>query len=181
MNKILFLVLLISSVFLACETADRPDKPNRQNSVDEDELIGRYSAQLNASPRTQDEKDQNEILIFLIDSLWDFQKTSSGIYYQIEQAGEGKSPDLQSRVTAHYRGTFLDGRVFDSSFKKGAPLMFSLNGMIEGWKEVIPMLKVGGKGTFIIPSRLAYGEKGFPGLIDPNSVLMFEIELINVR
>ena len=181
MKKIVFFLLPIILLFLTCETAVKPEKADRQNSVDEDELIARYSTQLIANPRTQDEIDQNVILNFLIDSLWDFQKTPSGIFYQIEKAGEGKSPNLQSQVIAHYRGTLLNGKEFDSSIKKGTPLMFSLNGVIQGWQEALPMLKVGGKGAFLIPSRLAYGKTGLPGLIDPNSVLMFEIELINVR
>ena len=124
---------------------------------------------------------QNVILNFLIDSLWDFQRAPSGIYYQIEKVGEGASPTLQSKVTAHYRGTLLSGKEFDSSIKKGAPLMFSMDGVIQGWREALPMLKIGGKGVFIIPSKLAYGKTGLPGLIDPNSVLIFEIELLNVR
>ena len=179
MNKIFLFVFSLNALFLACGSSAQHEKPNRQNSVDEDELIGRYSSQLIAEPRTQDEIDQNVILYFLIDSLWDFQKTPSGIYYQIEKEGEGVSPTLQSRVTAHYRGTLLNGKEFDSSIKKGVPYMFSLNNVIPGWREAIPMLKVGGKGTFIIPSRLAYGKNGFPGLIEPNSVLIFEIEIIN--
>lgn len=168
-------------LFLGCESSIQREKPNYQKAVDEDDVIARYSAQLLADPKTQTEKDRNIILNFLIDSLWDFQSTSSGIYYQIEKTGEGASPLPENTVTVHYRGTFLNGKEFDSSFKKGAPMMSPLDGLIKGWQEAVQLLKPGGKGTFIIPSHLAYGQAGFPGLIEPNTVLVFEIELIKFR
>ncbi len=181
MNKTFLFFLSSAMLFLACENAVQNERSNRQKANNEDEIIGRYSSLLNANPGSQDDIDQNIILNFLIDSLFDFQKTPSGIFYQIEKAGEGEHPTPQSRVTAHYRGTLLDGKEFDSSFKKGAPLMFSLDGVIQGWQEALQMLKPGGKGTFIIPSHLAYGQTGLPGLIQPNTVLMFDIELIKFR
>jgi FKBP-type peptidyl-prolyl cis-trans isomerase len=182
MNKVFLFFVSLTVLFAACETSFQGDgKSSPKKSADEDELIERYSYQLIADPRTQDEIDQNIILNFLIDSLFDFQKTESGIYYQIEKPGEGEHPTIQSSVIAHYRGTLMDGKEFDSSYKKGAPLIFSLDGVIPGWQEALPMLKIGGKGTFIIPSRLAYGKRGYPGLIEPNSVLIFDIELIKIR
>ena len=182
MYKFRFFALLLTVLLGACNASvQSDDKPNRQKAADEDEVIGRYSAQLITNPRTQDEIDQNIILKFLIDSLWDFQKTSSGIYYQIEKEGEGGNPTLQSKVTTHYRGMLLDGTVFDSSYKKGTPLMIPLNRVIPGWQEALQMLKPGGKGTFIIPSSLAYGKRGFSNLIGPDAVLIFEVELIKFR
>jgi FKBP-type peptidyl-prolyl cis-trans isomerase len=181
MNKIFLFVLSSILLFLACGTSVQNEKTKRQKAVDEDEVIGRYSAQLVADPKSQDEIDQNIILNFLIDSLFDFQRTPSGIYYQIEKTGEGAHPTPQSTVTTHYRGTLMDGKEFDSSYRKGTPLMISMNRVIPGWQEALQILKPGGKGTFIIPSRLAYGQAGFPGLIQPNTVLIFEVELINFR
>ncbi len=181
MNKLFLFALSFVIMLSACETSVQSKEPSRKKIVDEDELIGRYSTQLIADPRIQDEIDQNIILYFLIDSLFDFQRTSTGIYYEIETTGEGEHPTIESMVTTHYRGTFLDGREFDSSYRKGTPLMISLGQVIPGWQEALQMLKPGGKGTFIIPSRLAYGTKGYPGLIEPNSVLVFEVELINHR
>ena len=181
MDKIFFFTFSFFILFSACETPVHDEKSSRPKAEDEDEVIGRYSAQLIANPRSQDEIDQNIILNFLIDSLFDFQKTASGIYYQIEKIGEGEHPSPQSRITAHYRGTLLNGKEFDSSLRKGVPLLFSLDGVITGWQEAIQMLKPGGKGTFIIPSRFAYGKNGLPGLIEPNSVLIFDIELLKFR
>jgi len=181
MKNFFLFAISLTLLFSACETSVKNETSNHQKMVDEDEIIGRYSPQLIAEPRTQDEIDQNIILNFLIDSLFDFQRTPSGIYYQIEKVGEGEHPTHQSRITAHYRGTLLDGKEFDSSYKKGAPLMFEIEGVIQGWREALQMLKPGGKGTFIIPSKLAYGKIGYPGLVEPNSVLIFEIELLKFR
>ena len=75
---------------------------------------------------------------------------------------------------------FLDGKVFDSSVDRGQPLNFALGQVISGWQEAIKLLNVGGKGTFIIPSHLAYGAKGYPGLIKPNTVLKFDVELLGL-
>ena len=180
MNKWLLFTAVLT-LFLGCENAVQGERSKLKKGADEDELILKYSAQLIASPRNQDEIDQNIILNFLIDSLFDFQKTASGIYYQIEKEGEGEHPNLESQVTTHYRGTLLNGKEFDSSLKKGYPLMIGLNQVITGWQEALQMLKPGGKGVFIIPSRLAYGKSGFPGLIEPNTVLMFEVELLKFR
>ncbi len=182
MYKLLFAISSFLVLFFACgNPGHTEEKPDRPKSFDEDELIGRYSAMLIANPRTQDEIDQNVILNFLIDSLFDFQKTASGIYYHIEKKGNGEHPNMKNKIIAHYHGTFLDGTVFDSSYKKGSPMMFTLDRVIVGWQEAIPMLSIGEKGTFIIPSRLAYGSKGFPGFVQPNTVLVFDIELINFK
>ena len=111
------------------------------------------------------------------------QRTPSGIYYVIEKIGDGPSAKglaPTSNVTVHYHGTFLDGKVFDSSVKKGKPFSFELREVIAGWQESVKLLKMGGKGTFLIPSHLAYGQKGFPGFIPPNKVLRFEVELLAI-
>ena len=186
MSRILFFSYFLVFLFGACESPSvQNGKVSRQGhgqkTAGEDELIARYSTQLIAHPGTQDEIDENIILNFLIDSLWDFQRSPSGIYYQIEKAGEGEHPTPQSTVTTQYRGTFLNGKEFDSSYRKGAPLMISVNRVIKGWQEALQMLKPGGRGVFIIPSKLAYGQEGFQGLIGPNAVLIFEVELIKFR
>ncbi len=135
------------------------------------------------SPTAQEDIDKNLILQYLIDNdMADAQSTASGIYYKIETPGTGDaSPDGGSFITAHYTGKLLDGTVFDSSVERGEPLKFPLGQVIPGWQESIPMLKKGGKGKFIIPSKMAYGPRGAGQTIGPNSVLMFEVELIDFQ
>lgn len=106
--------------------------------------------------------------------------TASGIVFESLVAGRGASPQASDRVRVHYRGTFQDGREFDSSHKRGQPTEFPLNGVIPCWTEAVQMMRPGGKARITCPPRLAYGERGAGGVIPPNATLNFEIELIAV-
>ena len=110
----------------------------------------------------------------------EFQKTASGLEYQVIEAGEGKKPKATDTVLVHYRGTFLDGKEFDSSYKRNQPIGFPLNGVIAGWTEGLQLMSVGSKYIFIIPSDLAYGEQGYEPVIPPNTTLIFEVELLDI-
>lgn len=103
--------------------------------------------------------------------------TPSGIHYILSQPGSSEHPVLSSTVTVKYKGTFLDGTVFDETMGSETA-SFPLTGVIEGWQEAIPLLGKTGKGTFWIPSGLCYGPSG-RGSIPPNAVLVFEVELID--
>ena len=107
--------------------------------------------------------------------------TASGLQYQVLTKGTGKQAAMGKTVTVHYTGTMLDGTVFDSSVARGEPADFPLNpgGLIQGWLEALPMMKEGDKWKLFIPSDLAYGPQGNQG-IPPNSLLIFEVELIKV-
>ncbi|MEO1409626.1 MAG: FKBP-type peptidyl-prolyl cis-trans isomerase [Bacteroidota bacterium] len=136
--------------------------------------------QLVEAPESQADKDQNLILQYAIDNKLPLQSTPEGIYYLLENEGTGEArPDVSSLIVAHYHGSLLDGTVFDSSVDRGEPLEFGLGGVIQGWQIAIPLLKMGGKGKFFIPSELAYGSRGAGNDIPPNSVLIFDIELID--
>ena len=108
--------------------------------------------------------------------------TASGLQYKTLTEGTGKSPKATDTVKVHYRGTLLDGKEFDSSYKRGEPIEFPLNRVIPGWTEGVQLAKEGGKIQLFIPSNLAYGTSGTPGgPIGPNETLIFEIELIQVK
>ena len=106
--------------------------------------------------------------------------TPSGIVVETLQAGSGTSPKATDTVKVHYRGTFPDGREFDSSYKRGQPTSFPLNRVIPCWTEAVQMMKPGGKVRITCPPQLAYGASGAGGVIPPNATLMFEIELVSV-
>lgn len=106
--------------------------------------------------------------------------TASGLQYKEMTPGTGKSPKATDKVKVHYKGTFIDGKEFDSSYKRGEPAEFPLSGVIKGWTEGLQLMKVGGKMQFFIPSDLAYGENAHPS-IGPNQVLIFEVELLDVK
>jgi FKBP-type peptidyl-prolyl cis-trans isomerase FkpA len=131
------------------------------------------------NPTTQAEKDQNIIIDYLVSNEINAQKTASGLWYTIEAAGDTAKPDNKCTVTAHYNGTLLDSTKFDNSYDRGEPLTFGLGQVIVGWQEAIQLLGKGGKGTFYIPSGLAYGEQGAGEVITPNTVLKFDIELLD--
>lgn len=107
--------------------------------------------------------------------------TESGIQYVVLAAGEGAKPVATDTVTVHYKGTFLNGETFDSSYDRGEPAVFPLNRVIKGWTEGVQLMAVGAKYKFTIPSDLAYGPNGNPPRIPGNSVLEFEIELLAIQ
>jgi FKBP-type peptidyl-prolyl cis-trans isomerase FklB len=108
--------------------------------------------------------------------------TASGLQYEILKEGDGAHPTADDKVIAHYKGTLLDGTVFDSSYDRGEPATFPVKGVIQGWQEVLPMMKEGGKWHVVIPANLAYGPRGAGqgSPIGPNETLEFDIELIAI-
>jgi FKBP-type peptidyl-prolyl cis-trans isomerase FklB len=107
--------------------------------------------------------------------------TASGLQYKVIKAGSGPQPKATDIVTVSYRGTLIDGTEFDSSYKRGEPATFPLNGVIKGWTEGVQLMKVGSKYQFFIPSNLAYGDRAVGPDITPNSTLIFEVELLRVK
>ncbi|MFQ5651515.1 MAG: FKBP-type peptidyl-prolyl cis-trans isomerase [bacterium] len=107
--------------------------------------------------------------------------TASGLQYKVLKEGAGPKPKATDRVTVHYRGTLIDGREFDSSYKRGEPATFPLNRVIPGWTEGLQLMNVGSKYEFYIPSRLAYRDRGAGGLIGPGATLIFQVELLKIQ
>ena len=109
-------------------------------------------------------------------------KTSSGLYYKINKKGNKNRPLKGQNVKVHYKGMLLDGTVFDSSIKRDQPIDFTIGigQVIAGWDEGISLLSEGASAKLVIPSKLAYGEKGAGGIIPPNASLIFEVELLKV-
>jgi FKBP-type peptidyl-prolyl cis-trans isomerase FkpA len=110
------------------------------------------------------------------------QKTESGMVYRTLKEGTGPSPKATDTVRVHYKGTFPDGKEFDSSYQRGEPTEFPLNRVIKCWTEGVQKMKVGGKAKLTCPPALAYGERGAGGgAIPPNAVLQFEVELLSIK
>ena len=107
--------------------------------------------------------------------------TASGLVYESIKDGTGESPKATDTVKVHYKGMFLDGKEFDSSYKRGEPTEFPLNRVIPCWTEGVQRMKPGGKATLTCPASMAYGERGAGGVIPPNTTLNFEVELISVK
>lgn len=107
--------------------------------------------------------------------------TKSGLQYKIIKSGDGATPKLEDTVSTHYKGTLIDGREFDSSYNRNAPATFPVSGVIKGWTEALQLMKVGSKWQLYIPADLAYGDKARSELIQANSTLLFELELIEIK
>lgn len=104
----------------------------------------------------------------------------SGLQYKVIKEGTGKTPKATDKVSCQYQGTLIDSTEFDSSYKRGEPAAFPVNGVIPGWTEALQLMKVGSKWQLFVPSNLAYGEKGAGPLIGPNAVLIFTVELVSI-
>jgi len=107
--------------------------------------------------------------------------TPSGLQYKVIKAGTGAKPTKENTVKVHYKGTLIDGKVFDSSYDRGEPIEFPLGGVIAGWTEGLQLMPVGSKYMLYIPSNLAYGENGAGQSIGPNEALIFEVELLEIK
>src|SRR5213596_2109331 len=107
--------------------------------------------------------------------------TASGLQYKVVKDGTGAQPKATDMVTVNYRGTLIDGTEFDSSYKRGQPATFPVNGVIKGWTEALQPMKQGSKYQFFVPSNLAYGERSVGPDIAPNATLIFEVELLDVK
>ncbi|MEW5743929.1 MAG: FKBP-type peptidyl-prolyl cis-trans isomerase [Nitrospirota bacterium] len=107
--------------------------------------------------------------------------TPSGLQYKVVKEGDGPTPKPTDTVTVHYTGTLIDGTEFDSSYKRGQPASFPVNGVIPGWTEALQLMKSGAKWQLVIPADLAYGERGAGQQIGPNAVLVFDVELLSVK
>ena len=106
--------------------------------------------------------------------------TPSGLIYRVVKEGTGPSPTATDTVKVHYRGTFPDGKEFDSSYKRGEAIEFPLNRVIKCWTEGVQRMKVGGKALLTCPPDIAYGDRGAGGVIPPNATLQFEVELVGI-
>jgi FKBP-type peptidyl-prolyl cis-trans isomerase len=140
-------------------------------------------ARLEENSRKQGEKNKKEGDAFLAENK---KKTGvktlpSGLQYKIITEGKGRKPKATDTVVTHYRGTLLDGKEFDSSYKRGEPATFPVNRVIPGWVEALQLMKEGSKWQLFIPGELAYGPQGAGQDIGPNATLIFEVELIKVQ
>src|SRR6266567_3033044 len=107
--------------------------------------------------------------------------TASGLEYKVEKEGTGPQPKPTDMVSVNYRGTLIDGTEFDSSYKRGQPATFPVNGVIKGWTEALQLMPVGSKWQLFVPSELAYGDRGAGADIKPGATLIFEVELLSIQ
>ena len=153
-----------------------------------DETMATFQKEMQAKMQTkmseEGQKNQDAGKAFLAETEKKpgVKKTASGLLYEIVTAGDGPKPASTDTVKVHYRGTLIDGKEFDSSYKRNQPAVFPVNRVITGWHEALQLMPVGSKWKLYIPSDLAYGPQGAAGgAIPPNAVLLFDVELISIE
>ncbi|MGO1069024.1 FKBP-type peptidyl-prolyl cis-trans isomerase [Lysobacter sp. CA199] len=142
----------------------------------------KMQAKLKAEAAAAGDKNLNDGKVFLENNkkVKGVFSTGSGLQYMILRQGSGERPKPTDKVSVNYKGTLLDGKTFDSSYDRGQPAEFPVNGVIQGWQEGLAMMPVGSKFKFWIPAELAYGANGAPPSIGPNATLTFEVELLDI-
>lgn len=158
---------------------------NNDPKIDISQAQAIFQAYAQKAQERQAEAAQAEGVAFLEENAKREGVTSlpNGLQYEVLKSGEegAKSPTLSDKVVAHYKGTLIDGTVFDSSIERGEPATFPLNGVIKGWQEALQLMKVGDKWKVYIPQEMGYGARGAGAQIPPYSALIFEIELLEIQ
>ena len=150
------------------------------------QLLDKYFAEIEAEQKAQAEamsaamKEEGEAFLAFNAQQEGVVTLPSGLQYKVITEGTGKKPSATDKVKCHYEGTFVNGSIFDSSYKRNEPAVFGLNQVIAGWTEGVQLMSEGSKYEFYIPYNLAYGENGAPGAIPPYAALKFVVELIEV-
>lgn len=176
--------MLICLIAFSCKTDNKStsDTKLEETATKVKKPMGALAEKLyvnyTANPTNQDQLDENALIDYAVDNGLDVTRTASGLYYYIEKEGSGPNFIMGQPCKAHYSGAFLDGKVFDSSYNRGKPIFFSVGQMNAAWNEALQLMNTGTKAKLLIPSRLGYGEKGFPGYVPPNTPLFFDLEIM---
>lgn len=154
----------------------KEDVPKLFSELQREASTKRFAKRRDAASRS---KEEGEAFLASLESQEGIKKTASGLMYQVIEEGDGATPAETDTVQVHYRGTLINGEVFDESYSRGAPATFPLNRVIAGWTEGLQLMKVGAKYKLFIPSNLGYGTRSNRN-IPANSTLIFEVELIDI-
>jgi FKBP-type peptidyl-prolyl cis-trans isomerase FklB len=169
--KLFSILTLALALLVGCAVKEEEKKPAATVEKPEANIGGKPGAKLDAGEAFLAENAKKEGV----------KTTASGLQYKVLKSGTGESPKPTDKVKVHYHGTLIDGTVFDSSVQRGEPISFPVGGVIQGWVEALQLMKVGDKWQLFIPARLAYGENSPGSGIPPNSVLIFEVELLAIE
>lgn len=173
------LVLALTDV--AAGNPSRLSEEDKRNTVEEIQKASQEKQQ--AANAGKSEKNMAEGVAYLAENgeKPEVTTTDSGLQYKAITAGDGEKPKATDTVKVHYKGTLIDGTVFDSSYDRGEPAVFPVNGVIPGWVEALQLMGVGDKFELAIPSDLAYGPNGSGPAIGPDATLVFEVELLSIE
>lgn len=171
------LPFVLTILLLACKEGTKSELQSSTKEPKNIDFGGLYQY-YHSNPKTLDQVEENKIIDFLGDNKMDAVRSRSGVYIADHKVGSGDSIKWGDHIYVHYKGYFLNGTEFDSSIKRGEPINFRVGSMVAGWNEALPFLKVGSKATFLLPSHMGYGKKGFPGYVGPDEIILFDIEIL---
>ncbi len=185
------LFCLLATISCVSDTKKKPvevKEPNYEGNFadpnevlsDNQEAVGVLYDYYTPNPTTQRQIDENKIIDYIMKLEIPFKRTESGLYYHITKEGKGPNYMTGQPAKANYRGYFLNGSIFDSSYSRNRPISFKAGMMVKGWNEAMSMMNPGTNAMLLLPSHLAYGEKGFANYVGPNEVLGFDIELLSL-
>ena len=174
----LLIVLIISACNSSSSKTSKTEPAKEETKIPEGPLAQKLYANYHSDPKTVDQIDENKLIEYAVTNNIDVTRSNSGLYYKITNVSDQPFYTRSSQVTAHYRGTTLDGKEFDSSYSRGEPMTFMPQQMIPAWQEALAMMNAGSSATLLVPSKIAYGSKGFPGYIEPNTPLVFTFECL---
>ncbi len=175
----------LPAVFAAIEAAYNGEEPALEVTEMRDRMVA-LQEQIRQERMAQfealAEQNQSRAEEFLSDnqSKNGIVSLPSGVQYRIIEEGEGNRPTMDDVVTVHYRGSKIDGREFDSSFRRGVPAVFEVNSVIAGWQEILPLMREGAMWQVFLPPELAFGVRGDPPVIGPNEALQFDLRLVQI-
>jgi len=189
-------IWLIACLFFGCsqnqhteqEAADAVSLPIPDWEIrtveEEADLLLQLAGNLSVDSVNEVAKGKNRAAEWVLEQGWDMRTTPTGMMYQIVEEGEGKEIAWGDRLVVHYHGTFIDGQVFDSSYRRGKPFTFYVGNMIPGWNEVLQKMRIGSKAILVLPPHLGYGGQGLRDsqgkeLVPPDKVLVFRLEVIS--
>ena len=180
MKKIIISSIVFSFLlFAGCKSGNEPTAPTKSAvKVPEGPLAQKLYANYHTDPQTIDQKEENQLIEYAVNNNIDVTRSPSGLYYHVVKTSDGPNYVRGDEVTTDYRGVFLNGKEFDSSYGRGEPIKFKVGQMNPSWNEGLTYMNQGSSATFLVPSRLAYGAKGFPGYIEPNTPLVFTLECL---
>ncbi len=173
------IALLTILIFLGC----KQDSPKNAITTENREIKTNISTSgvsnlykyYHENPQSADQKEENVIIDYIVSTEQEYVRTAEGMYILITKEGSGNNYVYGQDCTADYKGYFLDGKVFDSSYERNQALKFKIGQMNEAWNISLMKVNPGTEYKLICPSRLAYGERGFPGYVPPNTVIAFDI------
>jgi len=183
MKKILFASLMLGCLLLiGCKSGEKhapreiPSVKKDKKKSDQGPLAKKLYTNYHWEPANIHEIEENELIDYAVTNNIDVTRSPSGLYYHVIKNNDSPNYKRGDEVLADYRGTFLNGKEFDSSYGRGEPIKFKVGTMNPSWNEGLTYMNKGSSGTLLVPSRLAYGAKGFPGYIEPNTPLIFTLE-----